>query len=226
MVSTSCCSLGEGPCRGAVPASPDDPSPTGPPRPFSAALSIHEPESPRTAVRSQGPTRTCLNPSPLVQLRPTGRGPWTNPHGTAAACRPFIGEPGASAAIRPPSRSRRGGATSPSSVHSQLANLQRKVSCTRILTKPMAIQIAHPAVDGLSFPSSAGSPPRSSPGPDHVGNTHVPMCSSTASTTSRSGNGDSMIDAGILDGDPWSSAARTPRRPVTSSPVLPVPARG
>ncbi len=96
------------------------------------------------------------------------------------------------------------GLTSSSSVHAQLANLERMGLLTKDPTKPRAMALAEPKADSVAVPLvgriAAGAPmlatehveeylavPESFAGDDGHFALHV--------------SGDSMIDAGILDGD-------------------------
>jgi repressor LexA len=97
------------------------------------------------------------------------------------------------------------GLTSSSSVHAQLANLERKGMLTKDATKPRAMALSEPKVDGAVVPLlgriAAGAPTLAA---EHVED-HITVPQSFVS-----GNadhfalriaGDSMIGAGILDGD-------------------------
>ena len=96
------------------------------------------------------------------------------------------------------------GLTSSSSVHSQLANLQRKGLLHKDPTKPRAIQIDEPRVEGAVVPVlgriAAGAPALAS---EHVEEyLTVPMgFVDGVDHFALRVTGDSMIDAGILDGD-------------------------
>jgi repressor LexA len=96
------------------------------------------------------------------------------------------------------------GLTSSSSVHSQLANLQRKGLLHKDPTKPRAIQIDEPRVEGAVVPVlgriAAGAPVLAS---EHVEEyLTVPMgFVDGVDHFALRVTGDSMIDAGILDGD-------------------------
>ena len=96
------------------------------------------------------------------------------------------------------------GLTSSSSVHSQLANLQRKGLLHKDPTKPRAIQIDEPRVEGAVVPVlgriAAGAPVLAS---EHVEEyLTVPMgFVDGVDHVALRVTGDSMIDAGILDGD-------------------------
>ena len=96
------------------------------------------------------------------------------------------------------------GLTSSSSVHSQLANLQRKGLLHKDPTKPRAIQIDEPRVEGAVVPVlgriAAGAPVLAS---EHVEEyLTVPMgFVDGVDHFALRVAGDSMIDAGILDGD-------------------------
>ncbi|HEX6844638.1 MAG TPA: transcriptional repressor LexA, partial [Actinomycetota bacterium] len=98
------------------------------------------------------------------------------------------------------------GLTSSSSVHAQLANLQKKGLLTKDATKPRAMRVAgEPQVDGRAIPLvgriAAGSPVLASE--------HVEEYLSVPADYARGAEphfalrvaGDSMIDAGIFDGD-------------------------
>jgi repressor LexA len=97
------------------------------------------------------------------------------------------------------------GLTSSSSVHAQLANLERKGMLTKDATKPRAMTLSEPKADGAVVPLlgriAAGAPTLAA---EHVED-HITVPQSFVS-----GNadhfalriaGDSMIGAGILDGD-------------------------
>jgi repressor LexA len=97
------------------------------------------------------------------------------------------------------------GLTSSSSVHAQLANLERKGMLTKDATKPRAMALSEPKADGAVVPLlgriAAGAPTLAD---EHVED-HITVPQSFVS-----GNadhfalriaGDSMIGAGILDGD-------------------------
>src|SRR5215210_4350790 len=96
------------------------------------------------------------------------------------------------------------GLTSSSSVHSQLANLQRKGLLHKDPTKPRAIQIDEPRAEGAVVPVlgriAAGAPVLAS---EHVEEyLTVPMgFVDGVDHFALRVTGDSMIDAGILDGD-------------------------
>jgi repressor LexA len=96
------------------------------------------------------------------------------------------------------------GLTSSSSVHSQLANLQRKGLLHKDPTKPRAIQIDEPRVEAAVIPVlgriAAGAPVLAS---EHVEEyLTVPMgFVDGIDHFALRVTGDSMIDAGILDGD-------------------------
>jgi repressor LexA len=96
------------------------------------------------------------------------------------------------------------GLTSSSSVHSQLANLQRKGLLHKDPTKPRAIQIEEPRVEAAVVPVlgriAAGAPVLAS---EHVEEyLTVPMgFVDGVDHFALRVTGDSMIDAGILDGD-------------------------
>jgi repressor LexA len=96
------------------------------------------------------------------------------------------------------------GLTSSSSVHSQLANLQRKGLLHKDPTKPRAIQIDEPRVEAAVVPVlgriAAGAPVLAS---EHVEEyLTVPMgFVDGVDHFALRVTGDSMIDAGILDGD-------------------------
>jgi repressor LexA len=96
------------------------------------------------------------------------------------------------------------GLTSSSSVHSQLANLQRKGLLHKDPTKPRAIQIDEPPVEGAVVPVlgriAAGAPVLAA---EHVEEyLTVPMgFVDGVDHFALRVTGDSMIDAGILDGD-------------------------
>jgi len=96
------------------------------------------------------------------------------------------------------------GLTSSSSVHSQLANLQRKGLLHKDPTKPRAIQIDEPRVEAAVIPVlgriAAGAPILAS---EHVEEyLTVPMgFVDGVDHFALRVTGDSMIDAGILDGD-------------------------
>ena len=97
------------------------------------------------------------------------------------------------------------GLTSSSSVHAQLANLERKGLLTKDATKPRAMSLSEPKVDGAVVPLlgriAAGAPVLAV---EHV-EEHVTVprsfVSGNADHFALRVTGDSMIGAGILDGD-------------------------
>ena len=97
------------------------------------------------------------------------------------------------------------GLTSSSSVHAQLANLERKGLLTKDATKPRAMALSEPKVDGAVIPLlgriAAGTPMLAD---EHV-EEHITVphsfVSGNADHFALRVAGDSMIGAGILDGD-------------------------
>ena len=97
------------------------------------------------------------------------------------------------------------GLTSSSSVHAQLANLERKGLLTKDATKPRAMSLAEPKVDGAVVPLlgriAAGAPVLATENvEDHITVPHS-FVSGNADHFALRVAGDSMIGAGILDGD-------------------------
>lgn len=96
------------------------------------------------------------------------------------------------------------GLTSSSSVHAQLANLERRGLLTKDPTKPRAMTLAEPRLEGVIVPLvgriAAGAPVMAD---EHVEEyLTVPMgFAGEADHFALRVRGDSMIDAGILDGD-------------------------
>lgn len=96
------------------------------------------------------------------------------------------------------------GLTSSSSVHAQLANLERMGLLTKDPTKPRAMALAEPKADGVVVPLlgriAAGAPLMASP--DVEGYLSVPEGFATESDHfALRVQGESMTGAGILDGD-------------------------
>jgi len=96
------------------------------------------------------------------------------------------------------------GLTSSSSVHAQLANLERKGLLTKDPTKPRAMALAEPKPDGVPIPLlgriAAGAPVMASP--DVQEYLSVPKGFATESDHfALRVQGESMTGAGILDGD-------------------------
>lgn len=96
------------------------------------------------------------------------------------------------------------GLTSSSSVHAQLANLERKGLLTKDPTKPRAMALSEPKPDGVPVPLlgriAAGTPVMASP--DVEGYLSVPKGFATESDHfALRVQGESMLGAGILDGD-------------------------
>jgi repressor LexA len=97
------------------------------------------------------------------------------------------------------------GLTSSSSVHAQLTNLERKGFLTKDATKPRAMALSEPKVDGAVVPLlgriAAGAPVLAA---EHV-EEHLTVphsfVSGNADHFALRVAGDSMIGAGILDGD-------------------------
>lgn len=96
------------------------------------------------------------------------------------------------------------GLNSSSSVHAQLANLERMGLLTKDPTKPRAMTLAHPKADAVAVPLlgriAAGAPTLAA---EHVED-YLPVPKSFAGDDDHFAlrvSGDSMIDAGILDGD-------------------------
>ena len=97
------------------------------------------------------------------------------------------------------------GLTSSSSVHAQLANLERKGLLTKDATKPRAMSLSEPKVDGAVVPLlgriAAGAPILADEHvKEHVTVPHA-FVSGNADHFALRVAGDSMIGAGILDGD-------------------------
>ena len=97
------------------------------------------------------------------------------------------------------------GLTSSSSVHAQLANLERKGLLTKDATKPRAMSLSEPKVDGAVVPLlgriAAGAPILADEHvEEHVTVPHA-FVSGNADHFALRVAGDSMIGAGILDGD-------------------------
>jgi repressor LexA len=96
------------------------------------------------------------------------------------------------------------GLTSSSSVHAQLANLERKGLLTKDPTKPRAMALAEPKADGVVVPLlgriAAGAPLMASPDVEEY--LSVPQGFATESDHfALRVQGESMTGAGILDGD-------------------------
>jgi repressor LexA len=96
------------------------------------------------------------------------------------------------------------GLTSSSSVHAQLANLERKGLLHKDPTKPRAMTLAEPRADAVTVPLvgriAAGSPVLADENVDE----HLALPASYAGDHDHFALnvvGDSMIEAGILDGD-------------------------
>lgn len=96
------------------------------------------------------------------------------------------------------------GLTSSSSVHAQLANLERLGYLRRDPTKPRAIELAEPKLQGSVIPLlgriAAGTPILA----DENVEDHLTVPSGFAEGAEHFAlrvSGDSMVDAGILDGD-------------------------
>ena len=97
------------------------------------------------------------------------------------------------------------GLNSSSSVHAQLANLERKGMLTKDATKPRAMALSEPKADGAVVPLlgriAAGAPTLAAEHvEDHITVPHS-FVSGNANHFALRISGDSMIDAGILDGD-------------------------
>jgi len=97
------------------------------------------------------------------------------------------------------------GLTSSSSVHAQLANLERKGLLTKDATKPRAMSLSEPKVDGAVVPLlgriAAGAPILADEHiEEHVTVPHA-VVSGNADHFALRVAGDSMIGAGILDRD-------------------------
>ena len=96
------------------------------------------------------------------------------------------------------------GLTSSSSVHSQLANLERKGLLHKDATKPRAIQIDEPRVEGAVVPIlgriAAGAPIMAEEHVEEYLTVPLGFVDGVDHFALRV-VGDSMIDAGILDGD-------------------------
>lgn len=97
------------------------------------------------------------------------------------------------------------GLTSSSSVHAQLANLERMGLLTKDPTKPRAMTLAEPKADGIAVPLlgriAAGAPALAA---EHVEDyVSVPrsFAQGDAPHFALRVSGDSMIGAGIFDGD-------------------------
>jgi len=97
------------------------------------------------------------------------------------------------------------GLTSSSSVHAQLANLERMGLLTKDPTKPRAMTLAEPKADGVAVPLlgriAAGAPTLAAENVEEY--VSVPRGFVQASTPhfALRVSGDSMIGAGIFDGD-------------------------
>jgi repressor LexA len=96
------------------------------------------------------------------------------------------------------------GLTSSSSVHAQIANLERKGFLRKDATKPRAMTLAEPKADAVTIPLvgriAAGSPVLAD---EHV-EEYVAVPENFASAADHFAlrvEGDSMVGAGILDGD-------------------------
>jgi repressor LexA len=97
------------------------------------------------------------------------------------------------------------GLNSSSSVHAQLTNLERKGMLTKDATKPRAMALSEPKADGAVVPLlgriAAGAPTLAAEHvEDHITVPHS-FVSGNADHFALRISGDSMIDAGILDGD-------------------------
>jgi repressor LexA len=97
------------------------------------------------------------------------------------------------------------GLTSSSSVHAQLANLERKGLLTKDATKPRAMSLAEPKVDGAVVPLlgriAAGAPVLATENVEEHITVPYSFVSGNADHFALRVAGDSMIGAGILDGD-------------------------
>jgi repressor LexA len=97
------------------------------------------------------------------------------------------------------------GLTSSSSVHAQLANLERKGMLTKDATKPRAMALSEPKADGAVVPLlgriAAGAPTLAAEHvEDHITVPHA-FVAGNANHFALRISGDSMVGAGILDGD-------------------------
>lgn len=97
------------------------------------------------------------------------------------------------------------GLTSSSSVHAQLANLERKGLLTKDATKPRAMSLSEPKVDGAVVPLlgriAAGAPVLATENVEEHITVPYSFVSGNADHFALRVAGDSMIGAGILDGD-------------------------
>jgi len=97
------------------------------------------------------------------------------------------------------------GLTSSSSVHAQLANLERKGLLTKDATKPRAMSLSEPRVDGAVVPLlgriAAGAPVLATENIEEHITVPYSFVSGNADHFALRVAGDSMIGAGILDGD-------------------------
>jgi len=96
------------------------------------------------------------------------------------------------------------GLTSSSSVHAQLANLERKGLLTKDPTKPRAMALAEPKADGVVVPLlgriAAGAPLMAAPDVEEYLSVPQGFAKGSDHFALRV-NGESMTGAGILDGD-------------------------
>ena len=97
------------------------------------------------------------------------------------------------------------GLTSSSSVHAQLANLERKGLLTKDATKPRAMSLSEPRVDGAVVPLlgriAAGAPVLATENIEEHITVPYSFVSGNADHFALRVAGDSMVGAGILDGD-------------------------
>ncbi|MEO8422854.1 MAG: transcriptional repressor LexA [Actinomycetota bacterium] len=97
------------------------------------------------------------------------------------------------------------GLTSSSSVHAQLANLEKKGLLTKDATKPRAMSLSEPKVDGAVVPLlgriAAGAPVLATENVEEHITVPYSFVSGNAYHFALRVAGDSMIGAGILDGD-------------------------
>ena len=97
------------------------------------------------------------------------------------------------------------GLTSSSCVHAQLANLERKGLLTKDATKPRAMSLSEPKVDGAVVPLlgriAAGAPILADEHVEEYVTVPHAFVSGNADHFALRVAGDSMIGAGILDGD-------------------------
>ena len=97
------------------------------------------------------------------------------------------------------------GLTSSSSVHAQLANLERMGLLTKDPTKPRAMTLAEPKADGIAVPLlgriAAGAPTLAAENVEEYVSVPRGFAQGDAPHFALRVSGDSMIGAGIFDGD-------------------------